>query len=243
VHGKDNIPFHTVILPSLLLARGDGLRLPDDIISSEYLTLEGKKISTSNNWAVWAKDIVYKYNPDSIRYFFIANGPEKRDADFSLKEFIERNNSELLGAYGNFVNRTLAFIVKYYGRVIPGGKINSETDEIIKALYPSAGLKIENGQFKEALDSIFDLVRFGNKYFDSREPWKKRSENPDDCADTLFNCVQVIANLSVLLQPFLPFSSHRLFSWLCLNNEWKPQFIYSGYKLPEITILFERLEK
>ncbi|MEI6578901.1 MAG: methionine--tRNA ligase, partial [Eubacteriales bacterium] len=151
IHGKDNIPFHTIILPSLLIAHGENLRLPDDIISSEYLTLEGKRISTSHNWAIWVKDIVDSYNPDSIRYFFIANGPEKRDTDFSWREFVERNNSELLGAYGNFVNRTLAFIAKYYNGEVPNGAFEAETLTRINAIYPSVGKKIEDGQFKDAL--------------------------------------------------------------------------------------------
>lgn len=108
VHGKDNIPFHTVILPALLLARNSGLHLPDEIISSEYMTLEGKRISTSRNWAVWAKDLTERFQPDAIRYFFLANGPERRDADFSWREFAEHINGELVGTYGNFVNRTLS---------------------------------------------------------------------------------------------------------------------------------------
>jgi len=243
VHGKDNIPFHTIILPSLLLGHGGNLRLPDDIISSEHLTLEGKKISTSNNWAIWAKDIVDKYNPDSLRYFFIANGPEKRDTDFSWREFTLHNNSELLGAYGNFVNRTLAFITKYYDGIIPSGVIDVEIINSINSLYPAIGLKIENGQFKDALDTIFEFVRCGNKYFDLNEPWKTKTANIDQCSDTLFNCVQIIANLSLLLQPFLPFSSDKIFGWLNLNSLWKAQSVPCGYTLPEISILFERIDK
>ena len=120
VHGKDNIPFHTIILPSLLLGRTDvKLKLPDEIISSEYLTLEGRKISTSGNWAIWVKDILERYNPDSIRYFLIGNGPEKRDTDFTWREFINSHNGELLGAYGNFVNRSLVFIQKSFEGKVP----------------------------------------------------------------------------------------------------------------------------
>ncbi len=243
VHGKDNIPFHTIILPALLLAHGDNLRLPDDIISSEYLTLEGRKISTSQNWAIWAKDIVEKYNPDSLRYFFIANGPEKRDTDFSWREFVERNNSELLGAYGNFVNRTLAFLVKYNDSTIPHGILESDIKKTIDEIYFRVGQKIEDGHFKEALEIIFSFVRFGNKYYDSTEPWKNRVTNQDKCSNTLYNCVQIIANLAVLVQPFLPFSSNKIVGWLNLDNEWKPQYVQDGFKLPKISILFERLDK
>ncbi|MHB1484894.1 MAG: methionine--tRNA ligase [Saccharofermentanales bacterium] len=243
VHGKDNIPFHTIILPSLLMAHGGNLRLPDDIISSEYMTLESKKISTSNNWAIWAKDIVDRYDPDSLRYFFIANGPEKRDTDFSWREFVERNNSELLGAYGNFVNRTLVFIAKYFGDIVPEGVVDPDIENCIRRLFPEVGTKIENGHLKDALDTIFEFVRSCNKYFDLKEPWKTRITDPAGCGNTLFNCVQIIANLSVLLQPFLPFSSQKIFTWLNLGMKWEIQSVPCSLAIPEISILFERIDK
>jgi len=243
VHGKDNIPFHTIILPALLLAHGVNLHLPDDIISSEYLTLEGRKISTSQNWAIWMKDIVEKYNPDSIRYFFMANGPEKRDTDFSWREFVERNNNELLGSYGNFVNRTLAFIIKYNDGTIPKGTVEDEIKNRIDNIYLEVSKNIEDGHFKDALESIFDFVRFGNKYYDSREPWKTRLADKELCDKALNNCVQIIANLAVLLQPFLPFSSEKIIHWLNLKNEWKPQYVQEGLKISDISILFERLDQ
>lgn len=241
VHGKDNIPFHTIILPALLIGQGDGLRLPDDIISSEHLTLEGKKISTSQNLAIWAKDIAAVHDPDALRYFFIANGPEKRDADFSQREFIERNNAELVGAYGNFVNRTLAFIVKYLGGVIPAGKVSDALKTTIDAAFISVGEKIEEGQFKRALGEIFELVRFGNKYYDTSGPWKTRLTDAAACGDALFNCVSLIANLAVLLAPFLPFSSDKVLGWLAIEPLWHAQYVRAGYTLPDIAILFERL--
>jgi methionyl-tRNA synthetase len=243
VHGKDNIPFHTIILPALLIAHGEQFRLPDEIISSEYLTLEGRRISTSQNWAIWVKDIIDRYHPDSLRYFFIANGPEKRDTDFSWREFVERNNSELLGAYGNFVNRTLVFISKYLEGIVPFGEIDAIIQVKIERTYTEAGLKIEQGQFKEALESIFELVRHGNKYFDVNEPWKTRTSASDTCNTTLHNCIQIICNLAVLLHPFLPFSSKKLFGWLDLTADWKQQNLKAGFVLPEISILFERLDK
>lgn len=130
IHGKDNIPFHSIILPALLSGAGYE-KLPDRIISSEYVTLEGKKISTSNNWAVWVPDIIEKYNPDTIRYFFIKNAPEKRDIDFSWREFVNCNNSELLGAYGNLVNRTLVFIKKYLNNIIPSGELDESINKTV----------------------------------------------------------------------------------------------------------------
>jgi methionyl-tRNA synthetase len=243
VHGKDNIPFHTIILPSLLLANGKGWHLPDHIISSEYLTLEGRKISTSQNWAIWVKDIVDRYNSDSIRYFLITNGPERRDTDFSWREFVNSHNGELLGAYGNFINRTLAFVSKYYNRKIPEGKLEAAIDSRIDSLFLNVGTKIEKGEFKGAIDEIFDFVRFSNKYFDAEKPWETRTTNVDRCSNTIYNCVQIISNLVIVLKPFLPSSSEKVQGWLKVSDEWKKQYIPSGFEIPEPVILFERIDK
>ncbi|MCM1118883.1 MAG: methionine--tRNA ligase [bacterium] len=242
VHGKDNIPFHTIILPSLLLANGEGWHLPDQIVSSEYLTLEGKKISTSQNYAIWVKDLLERYEADSIRYFFIANGPEKKDADFSWREFIHSHNGELLGAYGNFVNRSLAFIQKYCGGVVPQGSDNQEIIRQLDNLYPAVGKRIENGCFKDAIDKIFDYVRSANKFFDTEQPWITRNTDKTACENTLYQCVQIIANLAVLLSPFLPFSSEKVIRWLNLSDRWHRQSVPGGYQLPEIGILFQRID-
>jgi len=243
VHGKDNIPFHTIILPSLLLANSKKWHLPDQIISSEYLTLEGRKISTSQNYAIWVKDLLDNYEADSIRYFFLANGPEKKDADFSWREFINSHNGELLGAYGNFVNRSLTFIHKYYDGVVPEGKTNLVIDKQIEELFTTVGKQIERGAFKEALDNIFDFIRLSNKFFDTEQPWSTRTAEPAACQSTLFQCVQIIANLAVLLYPFLPFSSEKICEWLSIDNTWKKQSVSAGYILPEIEILFQRIDK
>lgn len=243
VHGKDNIPFHSIILPGLLLANGKGWRLPDEIVSCEYLTLEGRKISTSKNYAVWVKDMLENFNPDSIRYFLITNGPEKRDTDFTWREYVNSHNGELLGAYGNLVNRNLAFIGKYYNGIVPSGKLDREISTRLDELYEATGTRIENGAFKEALDGVFEFVRWSNKYFDANKPWETRTAAPESCENTLFNCVQIIANLAVLLKPLLPFSSEKVQSWLGLNDNWKTQFVAQGYTLPEIGILFERIDK
>lgn len=243
VHGKDNIPFHTIILPALLFANGDSWHLPDEIISSEYLTLEGRKISTSQNYAIWVKDIVDRYNPDSIRYFLITNGPEKRDTDFSWREFINSNNSELLGAYGNFVNRSLTFIFKYFEGVVPAGTIDKQIEYKILDLFDTVGNNIEQGNFKDALDEIFEFVRNSNKYFDTEKPWITRNSDIFACNNTLFNCVQIIANVAILLNPFIPFSSQKVCSWLGINSSWKPQYIARDYIIQEPHILFERIDK
>lgn len=243
VHGKDNIPFHTIILPALLIANGDGWHLPDEIISSEYLTLEGRKISTSQNYAIWVKDIINRYNADSIRYYLLANGPEKRDADFSWREYVNNHNGELLGAYGNFINRTLAFINRYMNGVIPAGNLNSEIEVKIDQLFCETGEKVEAGNLRDAIDGIFEFVRYANKFFDIEQPWITRVTDVEACDNTLFNCVQIIANLAILLHPFLPFSSEKVCKWLKISNVWEKQYVLTGYQLPEIEILFERIDK
>ncbi|RAV20927.1 methionine--tRNA ligase [Paenibacillus contaminans] len=242
VHGKDNVPFHTLIWPAILFGVG-GLHVPDRIISSEYMTLEGKKFSTSRNWAVWVPDMLSRYEPDSIRYFLIANGPEKRDADFSWRAFVHSHNGELLGAFGNFVNRTLAFIGKSFGGRVPHGKTDGEWKRILEKLYLDAGLLIENGHFKEALESIFAAIRLANKTFDERKPWVQLKENPEDCRDTLHTCVQIIANLVNLLQPFLPFSCGKISSFLALEQPaWTFASVPGDRQVNGLQLLFERID-
>ncbi len=243
VHGKDNIPFHTIILPALLLAEGEGWHLPDYIFSSEYLTLEGKKISTSQNYAIWVKDLIGRYEADSLRYYLLANGAEKRDADFSWQGFITSHNNELLGAWGNFVNRTLIFITKYLDGRVPEGILEKGLEEEIDRLYEKIGKKVEGGRLKEAIDDIFAFVRFSNKYFDLGKPWITRNTSLRDCQDTLYNCVQLIVNLAVLLEPFLPFSSEKVLGWFLLDSSWKRKTVPTGFVIPETEILFRRIDR
>lgn len=241
VHGKDNIPFHSIILPGLLIAHGAHYHLPDEIVSSEYLTLEGKKISTSNNHGIWVKDLIGHYQPDAFRYFLIANGPEKRDTDFSWHEFNKSINGELLGAYGNFINRNLAFITKSFASKVPKSIVDIGIKEGLNELYQSIGEKIEKQQFKEALNQIFDYIRSANKYFDQEKPWATLNEDEEKCRHTLFNCIQIIANLAILLEPFLPFSSQKVIDWLGLERVWQYQEVTVGHQIPPTEILFERL--
>jgi methionyl-tRNA synthetase len=243
VHAKDNIPFHTIILPALLLAQGEKYRLPDDIISNEYLTLEGRKISTSQNWAIWVKDIVDNYQPDSIRYFLIANGPEKRDTDFTWNEFKKCHNGELLGAYGNFINRVLVFVHKYFDGIVPNGQIDQDLETRLTACYQSVGNKIEQGKFKDGLEEIFELIRGANKYFDTRTPWITRTTDTKDCETTLYHCIVQLVNFAVLLEPFLPFSSERVIVGFGIDKNWAYKHISAGTKIPDLGILFQRLER
>lgn len=243
VHGKDNIPFHSIILPALLLANGSGYRLPDQIVSSEYLTLEGRKISTSQNYAIWVKDLLDRYDADSLRYYFLVNGPEKKDADFSWAEYVNNHNGELLGAYGNFVNRSLVFINKYFDGIVPCGSLSAEWKDVLDKLYVDTGKRIEKGCIKDSIEGIFDVIRRANRFFDEEKPWKTRTEDETACKTTLYQCVQIIANLAVLLAPFLPFSSQKICEWLDISNDWSAKSVKVGYQLPEIQVLFERLDK
>jgi methionyl-tRNA synthetase len=243
VHGKDNIPFHTIMLPALILANGGAWRLPDEIVSSEYMTLEGRKISTSRNWAIWAKDLADRYDPDAVRHFLIANGPEKRDADFSWREFVRSNNGELVGAWGNFVNRTLAFVSGHFGGAVPEGAASAELLGRISEARPEVGRLIEAGSLKAALGEIFDLVRMGNKYFDAERPWATRASDRAACGSALHACVQAIANIAAMLEPFLPYSSAKIEKWLNVGGEWGEKRVPAGARIPEPELLFKRLDK
>ena len=241
VHGKDNIPFHSIIWAGIL-AGIEKEPLPTHIVSNEYLTLEKKKLSTSKNWAVWVPDILERYEPDSIRYFLTINAPESRDADFSWKEFIYSHNSELLGAYGNLVNRTLKFIEKSFDGVIPKTDVTLSIQDKVNHLYEEVGNSIERTSFKQGLEKIFELVRFANKYFDEQQPWKQVHEDPESCKQTLMNCVYLIGNLAHVLTPFLPFSSERVKKMLnIIETNWKP-FGVKTECLSNVKPLFERID-
>ncbi len=246
IHGKDNIPFHTVIFPGLLLAMDENYNLPDRIISSEFLNIEGRKLSTSRNWAVWIPDFLANYSADSLRYFLTVNGPESRDADFSWREYVERNNGELAGAWGNLVNRTLPFVSRHFDGIVPGGT-NEAGEKLlsdIADLYGEAGSCIEEGRFKEALRLIFNQVRSCNKYFDTEAPWKTIKTDKNRCAETIAVCTQAIANLAVLTAPFLPFASQRLFDSLGLSEPgWQYLRLSSQQEVQEPGILFPSLDK
>ncbi|WP_432662260.1 methionine--tRNA ligase [Wukongibacter baidiensis] len=243
VHGKDNIPFHTLIWPALLLGIED-LHLPDKIISSEYLTLEGKKFSTSRNWAVWVPYIIENYDSDSIRYFLTINGPEKRDADFSWREFINSHNGELLGAFGNFVNRTLVFINKSFGGKVPEGIMDEKIQEELNDLYDLVGEKIEHGELRSALESVFAFIRNANKYFDIQKPWIQVKEDTNGCNNTLYTCVQIIANLSNLLYPFVPFACEKIKGFLDIDEYcWNNVLVPKRANVNDVEVLFERIDK
>ncbi|GEK33941.1 methionine--tRNA ligase [Kurthia sibirica] len=240
VHGKDNIPFHTIIWPAILMGLNNK-GLPRHIISNEYLTLEKQKLSTSKNWAVWVPDFLERYHPDSLRYFLTINAPENRDADFSWREFIYSHNSELLGTFANFVNRNLKFIDQSFAGQIPQATIDSQMRNAVKSLYAIVGSLIENGQTKQALEAIFDLIRDSNRYFDAEKPWITVKDNPAACEITLATSVYIIENLSQLLEPFLPFSCVAIRNMLALPPASWQEIVTLSHQTHQTKPLYSRI--
>lgn len=244
IHAKDNIPFHTIILPALLAGAGN-YKLPDVIVSNEYLMLEGRKISTSKNWAIWINDILNRYHPDSVRYHLLANAPEKKDANFTFQEFIYSHNSDLVGAYGNFVNRTLVFINKYFDSKVPKASSNKEIENQLKKLYTVIGELVEKNEIKSAINGIFDFVRKANKFFDEEQPWITITTNKEKCSATIKTCVDIIYNLSNLLYPFIPFGCYKIRDNLNMDYKftWSFDTVKELMDIPKAEILYERIDK
>ena len=241
VHGKDNIPFHTVIWPALLMGLGvEGL--PTNIVSNEYVTLEKKKISTSRNWAVWIPDLLKTYHPDSIRYFLIANAPETRDADFSWREFIYSHNTELLGAFANFVNRTFKFVEKSFESSIQPVNIDFHWRERVQQTYENVGALIEQGHMKQAIETIFELIRAANRYFDEHEPWKYAESNKGHAEETLATCTYFIQNIGQLLQPFLPFAANEISKMIRQPLDRWEEIHELPTKIFDVNPLYERVD-
>ncbi len=244
VHGKDNIPFHTVIWPAILL--GLEKNLPNQIVSSEYLTLEGQKISTSRHWGIWLPDYLERYKADPLRYYLIANGPETRDADFSWEKFVARNNNELVGTYGNLVNRLLNLAGKNFDGKLPESALEPEIEEKIQATFSGAGALIEKAELRGALQAIFDLAAFGNQYLDKHEPWKTVKTDRDRAGRSLYQALQVVGALAILLEPFLPFSSAKVFEilgWAREDLAWEFKPVKPTEALRAAEILFIKLDE
>ncbi|MEI8048155.1 MAG: methionine--tRNA ligase [Bacteroidota bacterium] len=250
--GKDNIVFHCIIFPAMLKAEGTYI-LPDNVPANEFLNLEGDKISTSRNWAVWLHEYLVDFpdKQDVLRYTLAANAPETKDNDFTWKDFQTRNNSELLAIFGNFVNRTLVLTHKYFGGEVPAvGEVNETDREAMAEMaeFPAriAG-SIENYRFREALNEMMNLARLGNKYLTETEPWKNFATNPEKVKTNLNISLQICANLSILCEPFLPFTSEKLLGML--NSSLKPwadagscSLLETGHKLNQPAFLFDRIE-
>ncbi len=217
--GKDNIVFHAIVWPAMLMAHGEFI-LPDHIPANEFLTIEGEKLSTSRNWAVWVDEYLESFPPDPLRYYLAANAPESKDADFAWKEFQVHNNSELADVLGNLVNRSLAFVERHFDAKVPYLKETSEFDRAmlarLKEATASIGSLLDGFHVRRAVEELMDLARVGNKYFNDAAPWSSLKTDRDRCAATLNTTIQLEAALAVLMEPFLPFTAERL--WAMLNG-------------------------
>lgn len=244
VHAKDNIPFHTVIFPSLLLATNDNYKLPDKIISDEYITIEGEKLSKSKGDYITLRHLLDNYPVDAIRYYFSINNPETRDFNFTYEGFINSINGELLGKWGNFVNRTLQFINKSFDGKLTNNKLDSEVESKLKELYELVGKSIDNGDTKNGLSRIFDFINYSNKYFDENEPWKLAKENVSKCEDILYNCCNIIFNINNLLKPYLIETTKYVDSFLNYSiDKWEYERLNTVNLSKEIIPLYERYDK
>jgi len=221
--GKDNITFHTVIWSSMLLGYSEGrapeppLNVPYDVVSSEFLTMEGKKFSSSRGMAIWVPDFLSRYDPDPLRYFLMINGPETQDTDFTWAEFVRRNNDELVATWGNLVHRMLTFTYKHFGAVPTPGPLSDEDKALLAAAaakFDEAGALLDACRFRAAITSIMALAQQANQYLDRQAPWITLKADRERTATTLYVALRVIDSLKVLLCPFLPHTGQRLHEYL-----------------------------
>lgn len=240
VHGKENIPFHSIIFPSILNGLGfEGANIR--ILSSEYMNLEGKKFSGNRNWVVWAKYLSENYNENLIRYYLLKNGAEDRNSNFSWKEFVKINNNELLGGYGNFINRVLTFINKYYGDNFEIKKINENIKINVDESYHYIGKEIELGNMNSALTRALKIVNLGDKYFEEEKPWLLLKEDSLKAEEIIGSCLYITINLANLLEPFIPSTTAKLREMLNIEQKnWSPMEI-KNISLGKIEFLFERI--
>lgn len=247
--GKDNIVFHCIIFPAMMKAHGDYI-MPTNVPAFEFLNLENDKISTSRNWAVWAHEYVEDFpgQQDVLRYALLSSAPETKDNNFTWKDFQTKNNSELVGIFGNFINRVAVLIHKYYEGVVPQGDVNApELKEINNSAKEIAGF-LENYEFRNSLTALMNLARFGNQYLQTEEPWKTIKDSPEKAAHSLFVGAQIAVALAQLCEPFLPFSSEKLLNMFNVEKaswsdiETKPVLIETGHQINESSLLFSKIE-
>ena len=247
--GKDNIVFHCIIFPAMMKAHGDYI-MPTNVPAFEFLNLENDKISTSRNWAVWAHEYVEEFpgQQDVLRYALLSSAPETKDNNFTWKDFQTKNNSELVGIFGNFINRVAVLIHKYYNGIVPEGDINApELAEITKAATEIENF-LENYEFRNALSAMMNLARFGNQYLQTEEPWKTIKDHPEKAANSLFVGAQIAVGLAQICEPFLPFSADKLqkmfnvpqLSWKEIQDE--KVLIKTGHQINPAELLFSKIE-
>lgn len=251
--GKDNIVFHCIIFPAMLKAEGSYI-LPDNVPANEFLNLEGNKLSTSKNWAVWLHEYLQDFpeKQDSLRYALTANAPETKDNDFTWKDFQARNNNELAAIFGNFINRVVVLTNKYYEGIVPTPNDYSEVDlqtlAELKAYPAVIASSIERYRFREALGELMNVARLGNKYLADEEPWKMVKENPERVKTQMYVALQIATALQILCEPFLPFTSEKLgkilqstiSSWNDVST--KSDLLEANHKIGQAEILFAQIE-
>ena len=247
--GKDNIVFHCIIFPAMMKAHGD-YKMPTNVPAFEFLNLENDKISTSRNWAVWAHEYVEEFpgQQDVLRYSLLSSAPETKDNNFTWKDFQTKNNSELVGIFGNFINRVAVLIHKYYDGIVPAGNESAEElNEITKAATEVENF-LEHYEFRNALTAMMNLARFGNQYLQIEEPWKTIKTDPEKAANSLFIAAQIAVGLAQICEPFLPFSAEKLqkmfnvsqLSWSEIKEE--KVLIKTGHQINEASLLFSKIE-
>ena len=253
--GKDNIVFHCIIFP-VILKESESYILPENVPANEFLNLEGKKISTSKNWAVWLHEYLEEFpnQQDVLRYVLTSNAPETKDNDFTWEEFQSRNNNELVAIYGNFINRVLVLTHKYYNGIVPKAKTLSSKDDEILNLMSEIPEKIdhaiENYRFREASQILMQLARYGNKYLADSEPWKLIKTNPDRVLSIMNTAIQISVGLAVVSRPFLPNTAKKLNDMLNINIlalKWddislKKELIPPGHQIKKSKLLFEKID-
>ena len=248
--GKDNIVFHCIMFPAMLMQHGDFV-LPENVPANEFLNLEGRKLSTSKGWAVWLHEYLEKFDADLLRYVIGSTMPETKDSDFSWKDFQTRVNSELADILGNFVFRTLSFTEKFFDGVVPELKDETDSDKAALKEIDKQKQAIKNAynsfRFREAISETMNLARIGNRYFTETEPWKTRKENPQACANTLYVCSQITAALSVLFEPVLPGKMSKLREQIGVPSntsfsDVSPSMLPAGQVVSQGEILFEKIE-
>ena len=250
--GKDNIVFHCIVFPSMLKAHGEYI-LPENVPANEFLNLEGDKISTSKNWAVWLHEYLDEFpgKEDVLRYVLCANAPETKDNDFTWKDYQARNNNELVAILGNFVNRALVLTKKYYNGAIPERGELTEYDratiEELSGIKASLEANIESYRFREALKDAMNFARIGNKYLADTEPWKVVKTDPERVKTILNIALQITANLTIAIEPFMPFSAEKILSMLAVDkfgwdNLGSMDLVSAGHVIGEAQLLFEKIE-
>ncbi|MFO7996207.1 MAG: methionine--tRNA ligase [Dehalococcoidia bacterium] len=253
--GKDNIFFHTLIWPAMLMGYG-GLNLPYNVPANEFLTIEGKKLSTSRGWAIWLHDYLERYAPDALRYTLLANMPETGDSDFSWREFLRRNNNELVATYGNLAHRVLTFAHRHFHGIVPApGELNEQSQHLLheaEVTLDGVDRLLYRCEFKAALKEAMSLAQGANRYLDEQAPWKtiKTEVSPDkfETAKSVYTVLSVLAALKTVFYPFLPFSSEELHSFLGFDGSvkeggWKIQVLPPGQKLGQPRPLFVKLDE